>query len=57
MTDQEHADEINKAVEDLNKAIRGASQNGLGVSFSTLSYSPILFPSCCIVRVEITRTI
>ena len=57
MTDQEHADKINKAVADLNKAIRGASQNGLGVSFSTLSYSPILCPSCDIVRVEITRTI
>jgi hypothetical protein len=57
MTDQEHADKINQAVDDLNKAIRGASQNGLGVSFSTLSYTPILCPSCCVVRVEITRKI
>jgi hypothetical protein len=57
MTDQEHADKINQAVDDLNKAIRGASQNGLGVSFSTLSYTPILCHRCDIVRVEITRTI
>ena len=57
MTDQEHADKINKAVADLNKAIRGASNNGLGVSVSTLSYTPILCPRCDIVRVEITRTI
>jgi hypothetical protein len=64
MTDQEHADKINQAVDDLNKAIRGASQNGLGVSVSaeqvgqiaasTLSYTPILCFRCDIVRVEIT---
>jgi|AntAceMinimDraft_6_1070360.scaffolds.fasta_scaffold21860_4 hypothetical protein len=57
MTDQEHADEINQAVADLNKAIRGASSNGLGVSVSAFVYTPMFFPCCDFVRVEITRTI
>jgi len=57
MTDQEHADKINQAVADLNKAIRGAASNGLGVSVSSFCYTPIFCPRCDIIRVEITRTI
>jgi len=57
MTDQEHADEINRAVYELNKSIRGAFKNGLGVSVSSFDFTPMFFPCCDFVRVEITRTI
>jgi hypothetical protein len=57
MTDQEHADEINRAVYELNKSIRGAFKNGLGVSVSSFDFTPIFRRRCDVVRVEITRAL